>query len=80
VLFAILQMETAGMLGLHVPLILGAQTAGASLGSVMAPAKVIVGCSTVGLGGKEGAVMLRVMKWGVIPLALVALAATILVR
>ncbi|HNS38158.1 MAG TPA: L-lactate permease, partial [Anaerolineaceae bacterium] len=64
VLFAALQMRTAELLGLDVPLILGAQTAGGSLGSVMAPAKVIVGCSTVGLGSSEGVVMGKILIYG----------------
>ena len=45
VLFAVLQQTTAELMGLSVPLILAAQTAGGALGSVLAPAKVIVGCS-----------------------------------
>ena len=57
VLFGNLQWQTADMLGLSVPLILAAQTAGGALGSIMAPAKVILGCSTVGLVGKEGSVI-----------------------
>lgn len=72
VLFAALQMRTAELLGLDVPLILGAQTAGGSLGSVMAPAKVIVGCSIVGLGSSEGVVMGKILIYGLIPVALVA--------
>ncbi|MBN1370346.1 MAG: L-lactate permease [Anaerolineaceae bacterium] len=73
VLFAGLQMRTAELLQLSVPLILGAQTAGGSLGSVMAPAKVIVGCSTVGLGDNEGVVMRPVLAYGIIPVIGVAL-------
>lgn len=75
VLFAVLQMNTAEMLGLSVPLILAAQTVGGALGSVLAPAKVIVGCSTVGLGGQEGKVMQKMMLYGLIPIAVVALCA-----
>ena len=74
VLFAVLQMRTAELLGLSVPLILGAQTAGGSLGSIMAPAKVLVGCSTVGLSDQEGRVMAQVIRYGLAPIALVALA------
>jgi lactate permease len=73
VLFAALQMRTAQLLGLSVPLILGAQTAGGSLGSIMAPAKVIVGCSTVGLGDNEGAVMGKMLLYGMIPVLFVAI-------
>ncbi len=75
VLFAALQMQTAGLLGLSVPWILAAQTAGGSLGSIMAPAKVIVGCSTVGLGNQEGKVMGRVLLYGMVPVVVVAIIA-----
>ena len=77
VLFAALQQRTAELLGLDVPLILGAQTAGGSLGSIMAPAKVIVGCSTVGIQN-ESVVMGKVLLYGLAPIALVALAAWVL--
>ena len=57
VLFGSLQLQTAELLNLSTALILAAQTTGGSLGSIMAPAKVILGCSTVGLSGKEGTVI-----------------------
>jgi lactate permease len=79
VLFAVLQMRTAELLKLSVPLILAAQTAGGSLGSVMAPAKVIVGCSTVGLGDNEGAVIGRILYYGSIPVAVVAIITLLMV-
>lgn len=72
VLFAVLQMRTAELLKLSVPLILAGQTAGASLGSIMAPAKVIVGCSTVGLGDHEGAVIGKILLYGMIPVLIVS--------
>ncbi len=75
VLFGILQQRTAEMLGLSVSLILAAQTTGGSLGSVLAPAKVIVGCSTVGLGDNEGVVMGKILLYGIVPIALTALVA-----
>ncbi|MBN2047952.1 MAG: L-lactate permease [Anaerolineaceae bacterium] len=77
VLFAVLQMNTAEMLGLTTTLILAAQTAGGALGSVLAPAKVIVGCSTVGLGGQEGTVMKKMLLYGLAPVLVVALAAAV---
>ena len=73
VVFGALQQETAALLALSVPVILAGQTAGASLGSVLAPAKVIVGCSTVGLAGQEGPVIRRMLLLGLIPVAFVAL-------
>lgn len=78
VLFAVLQMDTARLLGLSVPLVLGAQTAGGSLGSIMAPAKVIVGCSTVGLSREEGRVVGKVIAYGILPVAVVAVATLLL--
>lgn len=64
VLFGSLQMRTAELLGLSVPLILAAQTAGGALGSMMAPAKVILGCATVGLGNREGEVIGKILIYG----------------
>jgi lactate permease len=78
VLFAALQMRTAELLGLSVTLILAAQTAGGSLGSIMAPAKVIVGCSTVGLGDHEGVVIGKILLYGIIPVLLVSVLTLIL--
>ena len=71
VIFTALQQQTALLLDLPVPIILAAQTTGGALGSVLAPAKVIVGCSTVGLAGEEGRVMRASLPYG---LALIALA------
>ena len=49
VVFGSLQQTTAEALKLSVPLILAAQTAGGAIGGSFAPAKVIVGASTVPL-------------------------------
>lgn len=73
VVFGALQQETAALLGLAAPIVLAGQTAGASLGSVLAPAKIIVGCSAVGLSGQEGPVIRRMLLLGLIPVLLVAL-------
>ena len=72
VVFGALQQETAALLALSVPIILAGQTAGGSLGSVLAPAKIIVGCSTVGLAGQEGPVIRRMLLLGLIPVVAVA--------
>lgn len=74
VVFGALQQETASLLALSVPIVLAGQTAGASLGSVLAPAKIIVGCSTVGLAGQEGPVIRTMLVLGLIPVAFVAIA------
>jgi lactate permease len=56
-MFGALQADTAGLLGLKVPLVLALQNVGGALGSVVSPTKVIVAVSTVGLAGQEGRVM-----------------------
>ena len=80
VLFAVLQMQTATILGLPTTIILAAQTAGGSLGSVFAPAKVIVGCSTAGLAGEEGKVMGKIILYGLIPVIVVAIFGFVFVK
>jgi lactate permease len=80
VLFAGLQQQTAELLGLSVPLILGAQTTGGSLGGMLAPARIIVGCSTAGLAGQEGQVLRRTMAYGIIMTILIGAIAWIVAR
>ncbi len=66
VVFGVLQQETAQLAGLSASLILAAQTTGGALGSMIAPAKILVGCSTVGLSGKEGPVLKATLQYGLI--------------
>lgn len=53
VMFGLLQLETARELGIGTVTISSIQSIGASVGSPMAPAKVLVGAAVVGLAGKE---------------------------
>ena len=62
VIFGDLQQSVAGLVGVSPLVILAAQTAGAAVGSAFAPAKVIVGCSTV--DAEEGAALQAVMRYG----------------
>ncbi|HOJ01557.1 MAG TPA: L-lactate permease [Anaerolineaceae bacterium] len=73
ILFTKLHMQTAELLGLNVNLILAAQSAGGAIGSIFAPAKVIVGCSTVGLVGKEGQVLKSLIRHGLFLVACIAI-------
>jgi lactate permease len=66
VVFAPLQQQAATLLQISAVVILGAQTTGGSLGSMLAPAKVIVGCSTAGLAGQEGQVLKRTLLPGLL--------------
>ncbi len=67
--FGVLQRDTAQFLGLAVPVILAGQTAAAAVISVLSPAKVAVGCSTV--GADEGAVMRHLLGYGALLVVLV---------
>ena len=80
VLFGLLQRRTAELLALSVPLVLAAQTAGAAVGSVLAPAKVIVGASTTRMTGREGEVMAALARYILALLALITLTAIVLAR
>ena len=80
VLFAVLQQNTAKLLGLSVTMILAAQTTGGALGSIMAPAKVIVGCSTVGLSGKEGQVIREMLRYGLLLIVFSAIITLLLIQ
>lgn len=66
VLFASLQKNVALLLGMQPRWMLAAQTAGAALGGMVAPAKLIVGCSTVGLKGKDGLVLRITLPFGLV--------------
>ncbi len=80
VVFAGLQQHTATLLNLPVALILAAQTTGGSLGSMLAPAKIIVGCSTAGLSGREGQVLRRTITYGVVMATMIGVVAWIATR
>lgn len=73
VLFGAFQQEVALSLNLSVPLVLAIHNAGAAVGSVFAPAKIIVGCSTVGLGGQESEALRNTTRYGMIIIVLLAI-------
>ena len=62
VVFGVLQQETTHLAGLSVVLMLAALATGGALGSMIAPAKILVGCSTVGLAGKEGPILKTTLR------------------
>lgn len=70
VVFGQLQQETAATLGLSIAFILAAQTAGGAIGSLFAPAKVIVGCSTV-KGAEDSQVLKLATLYGLIIIAVI---------
>lgn len=66
VLFAPLQQQVAALIGVLPAILVAAQTTGGALGSMIAPAKILVGCSTVGLKGEDGAVLRRTLPYGLL--------------
>jgi lactate permease len=56
-LFGAFQQSTAQATGLYAPAILGAQTAGAAAGNMIAPGNVLLGTTTAGILGQEGAIL-----------------------
>ena len=75
VIFGNLQQQVAAITGVNALIILAAQTSGAAIGSIFAPAKIIVACSTVNLGGKEGDALGATLRYGLAVVAVLALAA-----
>lgn len=72
VIFGPLQQSTAETLRLSTSLILAAQTAGGAIGSVFAPAKVVVAVSTV-RGAEQSPVLRVVALWGTAIIAVLGL-------
>ncbi|HCB49965.1 MAG TPA: L-lactate permease, partial [Chloroflexi bacterium] len=72
VVFGQLQLETATALGLSVAVILAAQTAGGAIGSLFAPAKVIVGASTVD-GASDSLILRKALTYGLVIIAILGL-------
>ena len=68
-LFGALQRDVAILLRENPAIMAALQTTGGALGSMIAPAKVLVVCATAGLQGKEGEVMRVALKYCV-PLTL----------
>ena len=62
-LFGALQRDVAILLRESPAITAALQTTGASLGSMIAPAKVLVVCATAGLQGREGEVMRVALKY-----------------
>ncbi len=73
VIFGGLQKQVAELGGISAVVILAAQTTGGALGSMIAPAKIIVGCSTVGLSGQEGSVLRITLKYAIVITTLIGI-------
>ena len=80
VMFGALQQETAGALGISAVTVASVQSIGGSLGSAIAPAKVLVGTAIVGLSGKENEVMRRTIPYCLLIVLLVGIQAWIILN
>ena len=75
VMFGVLQLETARSLGISALVIASIQSIGGSLGSAIAPAKVLIGSTLVGLIGREAEVMRKTIPYCLLVVLLVGLEA-----
>lgn len=74
ILFSEFQLTTARLLGVNIPAILGAQTAGGAIGTATCPGNIILGCTTAGIGGSEGDVLKKTLPLSLAAAALLGLA------
>lgn len=61
ILFSEFQLSTTTRLSMPALSLLGAQNVGASVGSIVAPSKIIAGGATVGIAGEEGSILRRLI-------------------
>lgn len=78
VLFGAFQKEVALNLGINAFIISSAQSVGGSLGSAIAPAKALLGASTVGMKGEEGELLKKTLFYCLINVLLVGVVILIL--
>lgn len=69
ILFGGFQLATAKILDVNISCVLGAQTAGGSIGSAISPSNIVLGTTTAGILGSEGDILKRTSVI-VIPVAL----------
>ena len=80
VMFGLLQLETARALDIGTVTISSIQSIGASVGSPMAPAKVLVGAAVVGLAGQERAIFRIVIPYILLLVLLAGIEAMIIIQ
>ena len=78
VMFGALQLQTAKALELGVYTVVSSQSIGGAIGGAIAPAKVLVGTTLVGLGGQEHKVLKKSLPYCMIILIAVGIQALII--
>jgi lactate permease len=79
VLFSDLQHTVARLKGLPEAAIIAAQSAGGSIGNAIAPANVVLGASTAGIAGQEGAILRKTLPWTLMAVIVTGAATVLLV-
>jgi lactate permease len=79
VLFSDLQQTLARLKGLPEATIIAAQSAGGAIGNAIAPANVVLGTSTAGISGEEGAIIRKTLPWTIAAIVLTGVATVLLV-
>jgi lactate permease len=69
-LFGVLQVKAAKDAGLDPTLLAAANSSGGVLGKMVSPQNLAIGAAAVGLGGQEGELFRRVLKWSLLLLAI----------
>src|SRR3712207_8513933 len=62
IMFSALHAKACTILGLSIPVVFAAQSAGGALGNMICTNNVVAACTTVGLKNSEGIVMRKVFK------------------
>lgn len=79
VLFSDMQQTVARLKGLPEAAIIAAQSAGGSIGNAIAPANVVLGASTAGISGQEGAILRKTLPWTLMAVVVTGAATVLLV-
>jgi lactate permease len=79
VLFSDLQHTVAQLKGLPEAAIIAAQSTGGSIGNAIAPANIVLGASTAGISGQEGAILRMTIPWTIVAIIITGAATVLLV-
>ena len=80
VMFGLLQVETARALGIGTVTIASIQSIGASVGSSMAPAKVVVGATVAGFGGEVRSIFRIIIPYIIVLVLLAGIEAFVIIQ
>ncbi len=80
VLFGALQVQAAVSMGVSPLIMASAQSIGGSIGSAVAPAKAVLGATTVNLTGSEGEILQKTVAYCFLNVAVVGVLTWILIR